>query len=290
MLKHQNQNPEKPNRVFILGINGFVGSHLANELRSHGIEVAGASSKEIDLLSPDSVKKLKDQLKPTDAVVFISALAPSRGRDAATLVKNMVMADHFSRHLSENTLSQLVFVSSDAVYDDSLDQLSEDSAAAPGSLHGHMCRGRELILSQAAQASRTPLAIVRPVAIYGAGDPHNGYGPNRFIRSAISESKITLFGEGEEKRDHVHVGDVAAFIRMVLEHRSEGVVNLATGHSVSFGEIAREVMTQLGKEVELDCRPRANPITHKHFDTTQAAQAFPEFRFVSLREGLKKSL
>jgi nucleoside-diphosphate-sugar epimerase len=37
------------------------------------------------------------------------------------------------------------------------------------------------------------------------GDPHNGYGPNRFRRLAAGGEEIVLFGEGEERRDHVQV-------------------------------------------------------------------------------------
>jgi nucleoside-diphosphate-sugar epimerase len=41
------------------------------------------------------------------------------------------------------------------------------------------------------------------------GDPHNGYGPNRFRRLAAAGQEIVLFGGGEERRDHVLVDDVA---------------------------------------------------------------------------------
>ena len=64
----------------------------------------------------------------------------------------------------------------------------------------------------AQRRSRLPLAFLRPTLIYGANDPHNGYGPNRFRRQAAKGETITLFGEGEEKRDHVPVDDVAALV------------------------------------------------------------------------------
>ena len=53
------------------------------------------------------------------------------------------------------------------------------------------------------RCARRDLAILRPTLIYGAGDPHNGYGPNRFRRLAATGKPIILFGEGEERRDHV---------------------------------------------------------------------------------------
>ncbi len=71
--------------------------------------------------------------------------------------------------------------------------------------------------------------MLRPTLIYGAADPHNGYGPNRFCRLAAAGEEIVLFGEGEERRDHVAVEDVAEIAFRVLMRRSRGVLNLATG-------------------------------------------------------------
>jgi len=55
-------------------------------------------------------------------------------------------------------------------------------------------------------AGSIPLAILRPTLVYGAGDPHNGYGPNRFRRLASANQPIVLFGEGEERRPAVLAG------------------------------------------------------------------------------------
>ena len=52
------------------------------------------------------------------------------------------------------------------------------------------------------------LCILRPTLIYGPGDTHNGYGPNRFINLALKNKSIPIFGNGEEKRDHIFVEDV----------------------------------------------------------------------------------
>jgi nucleoside-diphosphate-sugar epimerase len=143
---------------------------------------------------------------------------------------------------------------------------------------------REIMLRA---ALKLPLAILRPTLIYGAKDPHNGYGPNRFRRLAAKGEAITLFGEGEEKRDHVHVHDVAALVSAVVQHRSTGTLNIATGRSVSFREVA-EMIAALSSPVEIRGTPRQNPITHRHFDITDCLKAFPEFHYISLRDGLAR--
>ena len=57
------------------------------------------------------------------------------------------------------------------------------------------------------------LCIVRPTLVYGEGDPHNGYGPNRFIK-LIKKKPIELFGRGEELRDHVWINDVSRLFKI----------------------------------------------------------------------------
>jgi len=50
-----------------------------------------------------------------------------------------------------------------------------------------MHRTRELMLAAEAKA---PLAILRLTAVYGAGDTHNSYGPNRFLRQALKDGRF----------------------------------------------------------------------------------------------------
>jgi nucleoside-diphosphate-sugar epimerase len=137
--------------------------------------------------------------------------------------------------------------------------------------------------------AKIPLAILRPSLIYGARDPHNGYGPNRFRRLARKGETITLFGEGEEQRDHVYIDDVAELVRLAVGHASRGVLNVATGVSTSFRAVAEKVVAHEGRAVEIRGTPRQNPITHRHFDVTGCLKAFPQFRYTPLDEGLARS-
>lgn len=120
------------------------------------------------------------------------------------------------------------------------------------------------------------MAVVRPTLIYGEGDPHNGYGPNQFLRLAREKKPIVLFGEGEERRDHVHVGDVGEIIARVVAHGSTGVVNAVSGRAVSFREIADMLSQKFA--VPVLTRPRTGPMPHRGlrpFDASALVRAFP---------------
>jgi UDP-glucose 4-epimerase len=134
--------------------------------------------------------------------------------------------------------------------------------------------------------------MLRPTLIYGADDPHNGYGPNRFRRLANANEDITLFGEGEERRDHVFIEDVAEIALRVLTHRSQGALNIATGTVHSFRSVAEQVIALAPNKVRISGSPRNGPMPHngfRPFDPTAASVAFPDFTFTQLETGLAKA-
>src|SRR5207245_90334 len=121
---------------------------------------------------------------------------------------------------------------------------------------------------------------LRPSLLYGARDPHSGYGPNKFRRLAEKGEPIVLFGEGEERRDHVFIDDLAELVARVVYRRSTGTLNIATGEVVSFGEIAEKVVALSGKPVEIKGSPRSGPMPHngyRPFDIAACRRAFPGF-------------
>src|SRR5438105_4478710 len=191
MLEHLNPESRKPARVVVIGAAGFVGGAIASRLERDGIPVLRVSRKELDLLASGAASRLKDVLKSSDAVVAASAKAPCK--DSAMLIDNMIMARAMVQAVAQAKVAHVVNISSDAVYADSREPLTEASCAAPGSLHGAMHLAREVMFRTEQTA---PLAILRPSLLYGAADPHNGYGPNRFRRLAARGEDVGLFGEG----------------------------------------------------------------------------------------------
>jgi nucleoside-diphosphate-sugar epimerase len=152
----------------------------------------------------------------------------------------------------------------------------------------HLAREQMLLTA----AGETPLAILRPTLVYGAGDPHNGYGPNRFRRQASRGETIVLFGEGEERRDHVDVDDIAEIVSLVLAHRSAGVLNIATGTVASFRDLAEKAVALAARPVAIKGSPRNGPMPHngyRSFDPAATFKAFPGFRYTAIDAGLARA-
>jgi nucleoside-diphosphate-sugar epimerase len=183
----------------------------------------------------------------------------------------------------------LVYISSDAVYKDSSRLLSESSCAEPESLHGAMHLTREVMLKN--ELPNVPKVFVRPTLIFGPGDPHNGYGPNRFMRLANQGEEILLFGEGEELRDHIFIEDVADIVNRCVVHHATGVVNAVTGIVTSFKAIAEMAAARVEPRVQVRGSPRRGPVPHggyRAFDCALLKQVFPEFQPTALSDGLDR--
>lgn len=285
-LSHSWPEPKVPGRVVVLGRRGFVGGSIVRDLALHSIDCAGISSKDVDLLAPDAGRALASRLLPDDALVIVSALTPDRGKDIATFMRNQRMMEAVCTALGQKPVAHVVNIGSDAVYPDDASLIDEATPTAPSGFHGMMHLARELMLRSTVKC---PLALLRPSLLYGAGDTHNGYGPNCFRRTAAKDGKITLFGTGEEKRDHVHIGDLAHLVRLVLQHRSQGVLNVATGQAASFHEAAEQVAAQFSAKVDIIELPRNGPvnIVHRHFSVGALLRAFPGFHLLPLGEGIR---
>ena len=286
MIEHGNDRPVAPARVVVMGAGGFVGNAIASRLERDRGAVVRLTRREVDLLASDGADRLSAWLRPGDVFVAVSALAPCR--NAAMLRDNIIMAAAMLKAAAVQPLALVVNISSDAVYADSAAPLTEASPKAPESLHGVMHLAREIMFTSEVT---TPLAILRPTLIYGAADPHNGYGPSRFWRLALAKEPIKLFGKGEERRDHVLIDDVAELAARVIYRRSVGALNIATGTVTSFREIADKVARSAGWPVPIEEVPRTGPMPHngyRAFDTIACRTAFPDFSFVPLQDGLLK--
>ena len=151
MLDHLNAGPAKPIRVVIIGAGGFVGGAIQKQLDADGVKTVPLVRKELDLLADGALAKLKNLLRPTDSVVMVSAIAPAK--TVPMLMQNLKMAEAVCAALFDVEIAHLVYISSDAVYVDDANPVTERSVCAPSTIHGMMHATRELMLKQLHQGA-----------------------------------------------------------------------------------------------------------------------------------------
>tara|TARA_Y100000992_G_C21240069_1_gene480263 strand:- start:49 stop:933 length:885 start_codon:yes stop_codon:yes gene_type:complete len=255
------KSPATPKRVVFFGKNGSIAKYLRNNLKKNYINHKFIGSKEINLLNSKSSKKISNVIKKDDVLVFISAKAPAKNFD--DYIKNIKMMINFCKYCDYNKISQLIYISSDAVYSDSTKPLTEKSKTNPQNIHGLMHIARENLLN--IKFSKK-LLIIRPTLIYGSTDTHDGYGPNLFIRSIKKNKSINIFGKGEELRDHLYIGDLFEILIYSIKFKTLGIFNISSGKLISFKKILDNVQ-KLNKKYNkpINYIKRNSPMPHNGY-------------------------
>ncbi len=268
---------KKINRIVILGSNSFITSELIKKLKKNNNNYLLINRKVVNFKKENSVNKLTKILKKNDIIVFVAAVAPVK--NFRMLNENLIICKNIFTSIKKKGINYLLYVSSDAVYSDSKSPLNEKSKTEPENLHGFMHLMRENIL----KLLNIKLCIVRPTLVYGANDPHNGYGPNKFIRLAQLKKEVSLFGKGEERRDHIHIKDVGLIIYNLIKIKHEGIINIVTGNTISFFNIAKKI--QKTYKIKLKYLKRIGPMPHKGyraFDNKLIKKILPKIKFTNI--------
>lgn len=274
-------------RVVVIGASGFVGGAIVNELVSSGQELLRINRAMLDLIDPTAADELARLIRSTDHVVFAAAEAPCKTPES--LERNITLVFAVLQAICVRPPAYLINISSDAVYLDSASPLSELSPVGPANIHGAMHSAREALLNSAPN----PVLHIRPTLIYGFGDPHDGYGPNQFLSRARSGAGLQLFGNGEERRDHVHIKDVASVTVRCLKNRPTGVLNVASGEVRSFREIAEHVARLSGGTIQVQPTPRTGPMPHggyRPISVDKLRKLFPDLVPIKVLDGVAREV
>jgi UDP-glucose 4-epimerase len=273
--------------TIVLGNRGFIGQALCRYLESSGAEVQGLSSEQVDLRRPEGVAALSEALTPDTTVIVCSGIAPPGGNTLDGLADNLLMATNLARALEAHPPRKCVYLSSDAVYPLGDAPVTEESALELSSYYAIGKYTTETVLQTVAAAKGFPLLLLRPTGVYGPGDTHGSYGPNRFVRQVVQDGSVRLFGQGEETRDHIYVDDLVRITAALAASDATGVLNLATGSSRTFGSVVDDLRAIVPDAFEVVNAPRGGAVTHRAFDVARLRMALPECAFTPFETGLR---
>jgi nucleoside-diphosphate-sugar epimerase len=269
-------------KALVTGSAGFVGRHMAAELEPRGYDV-----RPVDVVyDPEDVPYALDALgvfhrdrTVYDLVVHCAARAPHRaaidGQPAAMVYNQLLDAAMFDWAIRTKQ-RRILYFSSCAALDTNLDD------------YGWTKLTGERIAASARRAG-VPVTVVRPYSGYGE-DQGEDWPFRAFVeRAKRHEDPFTIWGDGQQVRDWIHIEDVVNGSLAVVESGTEEPVNLCTGIGTSMTDLALMVCREVGYGPEFEYRldkPGGSPY--------RVGVPFEMLRYyqpqVSLDEGIKRAL
>lgn len=255
--------------VLVTGGAGFIGSHLVDLLVSNGAVVTVLDNLSSGRLS--NLAQVQDHIHfvhgdITDAatcydvtadksVIFHLAAFISVPRSVIDPQHCMQVNVEGTHNLLEaavaHNVSNFVFSSSSSVYGMQAGTCSEKTPLAPQSPYAHSKRDGELLCEQYAQSSGISAACLRYFNVYGnRQNPQGDYAAvvAKFHYNLAHNLPLTVFGDGKQTRDFIHVSQVALANALMGMHRglTGEPVNVATGKSITLLELIAQLEIETG--------------------------------------------
>jgi len=263
-------------RALVTGCAGFIGSHLTDRLLRAGYEVVG-----IDCFTdyyPTEIKKAnisqarqqpnfrfieenlldieEDKIPQVDRIFHLAAQAGVRGswgKSFEVYARNNIEATQRLLELYKGRkIQKFVYSSSSSVYGDVELPMKEDSLLKPVSPYGVTKLAAENLCSLYFRNYRIPVISLRYFTVYGPRQRPD-MAINKFVRAVLDGEKITVYGDGEQRRDFTYVDDVVEANLLAAKSDAVGeAVNVGGGDAITVNQMIKVMGKIIGKEAELE--------------------------------------
>jgi UDP-glucose 4-epimerase len=284
-------------RVLVTGGAGFIGSHVADAYLAAGCEVtvldslvhgrtsnipAGAEFVELDIRDAEAARVIAegrfDIVNHHAAQMDVRVSVDDPRFDASVNVDGLLNLLEAARR---SGVGRFIYVSSGGVVygEPEVRPTPESAPKVPESPYGVTKLAGEQYLYYYHRVHGLEYVALRYSNVFGPRqDPHGEAGVVAiFSNRLIDERAITVFGDGEQTRDYVYVGDVVA-ANLLLSEQPFGRAgslddrgfNVGTGVETSVNRLARTLMDAAGAEVAVEfAAARAGELLHSSLDTSK---------------------
>ena len=311
-------------KILVTGADGFIGSHLTEELVRKGYETKAfvlynsfnswgwldCCEPEVkgqfevfpgDIRDPHGVRKA---MEGCEAVLHLAALiaipysyhSPDTYID--TNIKGTMNVVQAARDLE---LAKVVHTSTSEVYGMAkFVPITEDHQLQGQSPYSASKIGADQIAMSFYNSFDTPVSILRPFNTYGPRQSARAVIPTVITQIANNQRQIKL-GALHPTRDFSYVEDtVSGFLAALESDQAIGqVINMGSNFEISIGDTVKTIADVMGKEIEIQTeeqrlRPRKSEVERLWADNTKAKQLLkwqPKYGGITgFRKGLEKTI
>ena len=297
----------------VTGGAGFLGSHLCEALLEKGHRVVCLDNLEtgslanVEHLRGDRFaflpQDLTEHVDLPEALDFVYHLAsPASPIDYLRLpLQTLKVGSHGTHNalgLAKVHRARFLLASTSEVYGDPQVHPQPETywghvnPIGPRGVYDEAKRYAEALTMAYHRQQGVDTAIVRIFNTYGARmRPHDGRAIPTFIRQALEQKPLTVFGDGSQTRSFCYVDDLIRGLILLAESGEHMPVNIGNPAEMSLLELAEAVIAVTGSssKVVFEALPIDDPQVRQP-DITRARQLLGWEPEVSLEEGLRRTL
>jgi UDP-glucose 4-epimerase len=296
-------------KVLVTGGAGFIGSHIVDQLVEKGDQVViidNVSSGRVenineqarfyrmDITDPDLLsvfeRERPEAVIHQAAQIHVHTSVEDPLFDAGT---NILGTINLLEACRKTGVKKVVYASSAAIYGNpEYLPIDEKHPIAPLSGYGVSKYTVEHYLAVYHHLYGLKYTILRYANVYGLRQDPRGEGGviSILVDKYLRHEPFTVFGDGEQTRDYIYVGDVARANIEALQLGDGEVLNVGTGVSTSLNEVVKIFNEIAGYENKVEYGPeRAGDIKHSYFDNGKIRQILAWEPKMTLAEGLRKT-
>lgn len=284
--------------VLITGNEGFVGGRMETALREGGWDIVGVDIKS----GHDCRDFFKTSDKQFDLVIHCAAIVGGRatieGSPLSVAVDLSIDAEMFGWAIRTQP-GRVVYYSSSAAYPIKYqtpnhavrlyeELIDFDDISNPDLTYGWSKLTGEMLARYAREAG-VPVTVLRPFSGYGEEQDLDYPWPSFIKRAKERHDPFTIWGDGKQVRDWVHISDVVGATMACIENDIDGPLNIGNGRATSFNEFAQICCDIAGYEPKINrilTAPKG--VEYRVCDPTNMLKVYqPQ---VTLEESIEKAL
>lgn len=258
-------------RILVTGSTGFIGRHVLPLLRNEQLEIHAAARRvpsrpvdgitchTLDLLSPKEGMSLLERLHPTLLLHLAWEASPGRFWTAPENIDWVAATLRLFRSFAAAGGRRAVLVGTCAEYDWRKEYLTEASTALrPSTVYGKAKAATFQLLDALASVAGVEMAWGRVFFLYGPGEASGRLVSD--VVDALLAGRTIECTSGTQRRDFMHVADVAKALTTVLASSHCGAVNIASGICRPVSAVIDEIARQIGRPELVRLGARMTPL------------------------------
>ncbi|MFN0065289.1 MAG: NAD-dependent epimerase/dehydratase family protein [Chlamydiales bacterium] len=291
-------------KIFITGASGFLGRFLCKALTSY--EITAPSSKECDLTHASSLSQFDD--KRFDRIYHLAAWTQAgdfclHHPGEQWIINQKINTNMLSWWQEKQPQAKLIAMGTSCSYPCAMPLKEENylSGLPIESLFTYAMTKRMLLAGMQALHKQFGLSYLYliPSTLYGPGY-HTDNRQLHFIFDLIRKilagkkegSPVILWGDGEQKRELIHVKDFVQALLYLSESKANCHINVGAGREHSIKEFAALICQEVGydpKCIKYDVTRHVGARS-KVLSTALFQELYPGFSQTPLRQGLAQTV